>query len=147
MIFCAALIMNLFSVKQKENLQIKGTVMQIEKALKNVRFRISKFSHSNYLQFCSNLPGKFAIFLKSSLLFNSSVVFSVYKQNFTAQQLKNLINLKTRIAVNAKISVFVICVEAIIYWLLYNQHNRTFKVSSLQQVICKLLFRLKAGLT
>ena len=27
---------------------------------------------------------------------------------------------------NAKISVFVICVEAIIYLLLYNFHDRTF---------------------
>ena len=29
---------------------------------------------------------------------------------------------------NAKISVFVICVEAIIYLLLYNLHDCTFKV-------------------
>ena len=28
---------------------------------------------------------------------------------------------------NAKISVFVICVEAIIYFLLYNLHDCTFK--------------------
>ena len=28
---------------------------------------------------------------------------------------------------NAKISVFVICVETIIYLLLYNLHNFTFK--------------------
>ena len=37
-------------------------------------------------------------------------------------------NLKTRAAMNAKISVFVICVEAIIYLLLYNLHNCTFKL-------------------
>ena len=30
-----------------------------------------------------------------------------------------LINLKTRTAMNAKVSVFVICVEAIIYWLIW----------------------------
>ena len=36
-------------------------------------------------------------------------------------------NLKTRTAKNAKISVFVICVEAIIYLLLYNLHDCTFK--------------------
>ena len=29
---------------------------------------------------------------------------------------------------NAKISVFVICVKAIIYLLLYNLHDCTFKV-------------------
>ena len=35
-------------------------------------------------------------------------------------------NLKTRTAMNAKISVFVICVEAIVYLLLYNLHDCTF---------------------
>ena len=35
-------------------------------------------------------------------------------------------NLKTRTAMNAKISVFAICDEAIIYLLLYNLHDRTF---------------------
>ena len=34
-------------------------------------------------------------------------------------------NLKTRTVMNAKTSVFVICVEAIIY-MLYNLHDRTF---------------------
>ena len=38
------------------------------------------------------------------------------------------IPLKTRTAMNAKISVFVICVEAIIYLLLYNLHDCTFKI-------------------
>ena len=37
-------------------------------------------------------------------------------------------NLKTTTAMNAKISVFVICVEAIIYLLLYNLHGCTFKI-------------------
>ena len=75
---------------------------------------ILEISHSNYLQFCSNLPVRFAIFLRSSLLFNNSypVVFSVYKQNFMAE------NLKTRTAMNAKISVFVICVEVICYYII-----------------------------
>ena len=36
-------------------------------------------------------------------------------------------NLKTRTATNAKSSVFVICGEAIIYLLLYNLHDCTFK--------------------
>ena len=35
-----------------------------------------------YLQFCSNLPAKFAIFL--AYLLTVSIAFSVYKQNFTA---------------------------------------------------------------
>ena len=33
----------------------------------------------------NNLPVKFAIFLKSSLFLTISIVFSVYKQNLTAQ--------------------------------------------------------------
>ena len=36
-------------------------------------------------------------------------------------------NLKIRIAMNAKISVFVICVEAIMYLLLYNLHDCTLR--------------------
>ena len=36
-------------------------------------------------------------------------------------------NLKFRAAINAKNSVFVICVEAIIYLLLYNLSDCTFK--------------------
>ena len=35
-------------------------------------------------------------------------------------------NLKTRAAMNEKISLFVICVEAITYLLLYNLHDCTF---------------------
>ena len=40
-----------------------------------------------------------------------------------------LSNLKTRMTMNAKIQVFVICVEAIIYLLLHNLHDHdcTFK--------------------
>ena len=63
---------------------------------------------------------KSAIFLKSNLFFNISIVFSVYKT-------LRLNNVKTRSAINAKISVFVICVEAIIYLLLYNLYDCTFK--------------------
>ena len=36
-------------------------------------------------------------------------------------------NLKTKTVMNAKISAFVICVEAIIYLSLYNLHGCTFK--------------------
>ena len=37
-------------------------------------------------------------------------------------------NLKTRAAINAKISLFVICVEAIIYLLLYNLDDCTLGI-------------------
>ena len=37
-----------------------------------------------------------------------------------------LSNLKTRTAMNAKVSVFLICVEAIIFFLLYNLYDSTF---------------------
>ena len=36
-------------------------------------------------------------------------------------------NVKTRTAITSKISVSVICVEAIIYLLLYNLHDCAFK--------------------
>ena len=36
-------------------------------------------------------------------------------------------NLKTKTAMNAKISMFVICVEAFMYWLLHNLHDCAFK--------------------
>ena len=40
---------------------------------------------------------------------------------------------------NAKISVFVICVEAIIYLLLYNLHDCTFNFTVLHKVHLKPL--------
>ena len=92
--------------KKTNFLYFKGTVMQIEKSLKNDRLRVSKVSWKfcilTIYNFCSNIPVKFAIFLKSSLLFNS---FN---------------NVEIRTAMNAKISVFFICVEAMIYLLLQN---------------------------
>ena len=45
---------------------------------------------------------------------------------FTNKNIR-LDNLKTRTTTNAKISVFVICVEVIVYLLLYNLHDCTFK--------------------
>ena len=62
----------------------------------------------------------FAIFLKNSVLFSSFYCLFL----FIIKNLR-LNNLKTRIAVNAKISVFAICVEAIIYLLLYDLHDCT----------------------
>ena len=36
---------------------------------------------------------------------------------------------------NAKISVFVTCIEAIIYLLLYNLHDCTFKQNKLREIL------------
>ena len=60
--------------------------MQIEKALINDRLRVSKVSWKLWIpQFiiCSNLPVKYAPFLKRSL--RVPTIFFVYKQSFTAQ--------------------------------------------------------------
>ena len=62
---------------------------------------------------------KFGIFLKRNLLFNSFHCLSFINKTL------RLNNLKTRTAMNAKISVFAIYVEAIIYTL-YNLHDCTF---------------------
>ena len=45
---------------------------------------------------------------------------------FVINKTLRLNNLKTRTAMNAKISLFVICAKAIIYLLLYNLHGSTF---------------------
>ena len=58
-----------------------------------------------------------------------SIVVSVYKQNL------RLNNLKTRTAINAKISVFIFCVEAIIYLLSSNLHGCTLRS---QEWLCKM---------
>ena len=94
--------------------------MQMEKALINDRLNISKVSR----EFCIPTIYNFAIIYPWNLLFSSKVSYFlavstvVYKKK-TLQ----LNNLKTRAAMNAEISVFVICVEAIIYFILYNLHT------------------------
>ena len=65
---------------------------------------------------------KSAIFLKSTLLFNS-----FYCHFYFINKTLRRNNLKTRTTMNAKISLFVICIEAIIYLLLYDLHDCTFK--------------------
>ena len=70
-----------------------------------------------FLIFCSNLPKKLTIFLESSLPFNSLSSFPFKNKTLW------LNNLKTRTDMNVIISVFVICVEAIINLLLYNLHD------------------------
>ena len=63
---------------------------------------------------------KFAIFLQSSVLFKFLLSFKFISK------ILQLTNLKTGTAMNVKISVFVICVEAIIDLLLYNLHACNF---------------------
>ena len=67
---------------------------------------------------------KFAIFLKRSLLFNSFYCLFLF-----INKTSRLNNLKTRAAMNAKISLFLFCVKAITYLLLYNLHGCTFNCS------------------
>ena len=67
--------------------------MQMEKALINDCLSVSKVSWKFHISTIFN----FAVIYPWNLLFSSkvayflavSIVFSVYKQNFTAQQLKN----------------------------------------------------------
>ena len=63
---------------------------------------------------------KFAIFFKSNLLFNSFYCLFLF-----INKILRLNNLKTRTAMNTKISVFVICVEVIIYLILCNSRDFT----------------------
>ena len=50
-----------------------------------VSHAFQKYPENFAFQLYSNLPVKFAIFLKSSLLFNSFYYLFVYKQNFMTQ--------------------------------------------------------------
>ena len=90
--------------------------MTIEKALINDRIHVQKVTR----KLCIPTIYNFAVISPWNLLFSekvayflkASIVFSVYKE------ILRLNNLKTRTAWNAKVSVFVICVETIIYLLL-----------------------------
>ena len=68
---------------------LNGTVIQIEKALINDRWRVSKGSSKFRIPTIYNLTVIFSWNFLSSLkvpyFLTVSVVFSVYKQNFTAQ--------------------------------------------------------------
>ena len=76
---------------------------------------------------------EFTTLLKAVYILTVSIVSFVYFSTvsflFTKKTLR-LNNLKTRPATNAKISVFVICVEAIIYLLSYNLHDCTFNYAA-----------------
>ena len=67
-----------------------------------------------------SLPMKFVSFVKSSLLLTIFVFFLFVNKTL------RLNNLKTRTAMNAKISVFVICAEVIIYLLLHHLDDGSF---------------------
>ena len=62
---------------------------------------------------------KFAIFLKSSLLFQFLLSFLIGDRSL------RLGGFGAGVAMGAEISVFDICVEAIIYLLLHNMHDST----------------------
>ena len=79
-----------------------------------------KYPESFTFQLYNFVVVKFAIFLKVSLLFNSFFLSFLFI-NKTLQ----LNKLKNRTAINGKISVFIACVEAIIYLLAYDLHDFT----------------------
>ena len=86
--------------------------MEIKKALLKDHLRVSKvswrFRISTIFSFAAIYPWNL---LLSFLFLNKTL---------------RLNNLKTRTAMNGKISVFAICVEVIIYVLLFNLHDFSF---------------------
>ena len=64
--------------------------------------------------------------MKFAILKKVAYILTVLLSFLFINKTLRLINLKTRAAMNAKMSLFVICVEAIIYLLLYNLHDCTF---------------------
>ena len=100
--------------------------MQIEKALINDRWLVSKWSW----KFCIPTSYNFAVIYPWNLQFSQKVTYF-----FTGTIIFLFINktlrfnnLKNRAAMNAKTSMFVICVEAIMYLSLYNLHDNTLKI-------------------
>ena len=79
---------------------------------------------------------------KISTFYFQTVSVNIYKlKKPTSKKTKfralRLHNLKIRAAMNAKISVFVVCVEAIIYFFVYDLHNCFFNLitSSVQKMV------------
>ena len=105
---------------------LKVTVMQIGKPLINDRLRVSKISWKFHIPTIYNFaviyPWNLLYFKKVAYFLTVSIVFSFINKTLW------LNNLKIRRAANATMSVFVVCVEAVIYWLLYNLHGCTFNV-------------------
>ena len=100
---------------------VKGTVMQIEIALINDRLRLSKVSW----KICVKTIYKFVVIYPWNLLFSlkSSLLFNSFLCSLFINKTLRLNNFKTRTVMNAKISIFLICVKVIIYLLLYNFLN------------------------
>ena len=122
---------------------IEGTVMQIEKALINDRLHdVAKVPWKSCIPTIYNFaiicPWNFAIFLKSSLLVNSFYCLFCLENKHL-----RLNRLKTTAAMNARISVFVICVEAIIYFLLHNLHDCSIKLYILTYSLLQQRLRRK----
>ena len=92
--------------------------MQIQKAQISDRLHVSKPSWKFHIPtiyyFAVIYPWNFLFSLKVAYFLTVCIVFSAHKQN-----------LKTRTALNAKTSVFIVCVETIIYLLLHKLHDCT----------------------
>ena len=101
---------------------IKDRVMQIERALINDRFCVSKV----YVKFRIPTIYNFAAIYQWNLLFSLKETYFLTAYLIINKTFR-LNNVRTRTAMNAKISVFVISVEAIIYLLLYDLHDCSFK--------------------
>ena len=99
--------------------------MQIAKTLINDRLRVPKISWKFRIPTIYNVaiisPWNLLFSLKVAYFLTVSIAFSFFNKN------SRFNNLKTRTAMNAQISMFVIFVKAIIYLSLYNLHNCTFK--------------------
>ena len=110
--------------RNKMTSYIKGTVMQITKALINDRLRILKVSWKFPIPTTDN----FTVFYPWNLLFSQKVAYllTVVIVFLFINKTLRLNSLKNRIAMNVKTLVFVICVKAVIYLLLYNSHDCTF---------------------
>ena len=105
---------------------IKGTVMQIEKALTNDRLHVSEVSW----KFCIATIYNFVVIYPWNLLFfkkQTTFLHFMLSSLFINKTLQ-FNNLKPWAARNAKTSVFVIWAKVIITLLLYNLHDWTFKV-------------------
>ena len=91
---------------------IKGTVMPIEKALINDRLRVSKVSWK------FRIPTIYHFVVIYQRNFKLAYFLTVFMSFLFINKTLQLNNFKNRTAMNSKISVFAVCVEAIMYLLL-----------------------------
>ena len=82
-------VLPIFVYIQFKNIEIKGTVMQIEKALINDRLRVSKVSWKFRIPTIYSLaviyPWNFPFLKKVPYFLTVSIAFSAYQQTFTVQ--------------------------------------------------------------